>query len=56
MDPSQMRTLTDRAFRIAKSKQVFTLGEFLEQKAPDFKIPQLKRKAIVHGTATTNPL
>lgn len=31
------------------SKQVFTLGEFLEQKAPDFKIPQLKRKAIVHG-------
>jgi len=31
------------------SKQVFTLGEFLEKKAPDFKIPQLKRKAIVHG-------
>lgn len=31
------------------SKQVFTLGEFLEKKAPDFKIPELKRKAIVHG-------
>ncbi len=31
------------------SKQVFTLGEFLEKKAPDFKIPQLKQKAIVHG-------
>lgn len=31
------------------SKQVFTLGEFLEKKASDFKIPQLKQKAIVHG-------
>jgi FAD/FMN-containing dehydrogenase/Fe-S oxidoreductase len=31
------------------SKQVFTLGEFLEKKAPDFKIPELNRKAIVHG-------
>ncbi|GAA4750266.1 FAD-binding and (Fe-S)-binding domain-containing protein [Flavisolibacter ginsenosidimutans] len=31
------------------SKQVFTLGEFLEKKAPDFKIPALKQKAIVHG-------
>jgi len=31
------------------SKQVFTLGEFLEQKAPDFKIPELKQKAIVQG-------
>jgi FAD/FMN-containing dehydrogenase/Fe-S oxidoreductase len=31
------------------TKQVFTLAEFLEQKAPDFKIPQLHRKAIVHG-------
>lgn len=31
------------------SKQVFTLGEFLEKKAPDFKIPQLNRKAVVHG-------
>src|SRR5438270_12139839 len=31
------------------SKQVFTLGEFLEKKAPDFKIPELKHKAIVHG-------
>lgn len=31
------------------SKQVFTLGEFLEKKAPDFKIPELSRKAIVHG-------
>jgi FAD/FMN-containing dehydrogenase/Fe-S oxidoreductase len=31
------------------TKQVFTLAEFLEQKAPDFKIPQLHRKAIMHG-------
>jgi FAD/FMN-containing dehydrogenase/Fe-S oxidoreductase len=31
------------------SKQVFTIGEFIEKKAPDFKIPQLNRKAIVHG-------
>jgi Fe-S oxidoreductase/FAD/FMN-containing dehydrogenase len=31
------------------SKQVFTLGEFLEKKAPDFKIPELHGKAIVHG-------
>ena len=30
-------------------KQVFTLAEFLEKKAPDFKIPQLKTKAVVHG-------
>jgi Fe-S oxidoreductase len=29
--------------------QVFTLGEFLEKKAPDFKVPQIKAKAIVHG-------
>jgi Fe-S oxidoreductase len=31
------------------SKQVFTLAEFLEKKAPDFKIPQLKNKAIIQG-------
>jgi Fe-S oxidoreductase len=31
------------------SRQVFTLGEFLEKKAPGFKIPELKQKAIVHG-------
>nr|MDQ6890512.1 (Fe-S)-binding protein [Bacteroidota bacterium] len=30
-------------------KQVFTLAEFLEQKAPDFEIPQLENKAIMHG-------
>jgi Fe-S oxidoreductase len=29
--------------------QTFTLPEFLEKKARDFKIPELKRKAIVHG-------
>lgn len=28
---------------------VYTLAEFLEKKAPDFKPPQLKQKAIVHG-------
>jgi FAD/FMN-containing dehydrogenase/Fe-S oxidoreductase len=31
------------------SKQVFTLGEFLDRKARDFDIPELNRKAIVHG-------
>ena len=31
------------------SKQVFTLGELLEKKASDFKIPELNRKAMVHG-------
>ncbi|KAA9041785.1 FAD-binding oxidoreductase [Ginsengibacter hankyongi] len=31
------------------SQQVFTLAEFLEKKAPDFKIPQLKSKAIIQG-------
>ncbi len=28
---------------------VYTLAEFLEKKAPDFKIPTLKRKAIIQG-------
>lgn len=37
----------EQAIRL--SKQVFTLGEFLEKKAPDFKIPELKGKALVHG-------
>ncbi len=31
------------------NKNVFTLAEFLEKKAPDFKIPELKRKAVIHG-------
>lgn len=30
-------------------KQTFTIAEFLEKKAPDFKVPQLKRDAVVHG-------
>lgn len=29
--------------------QVFTLAEFLEKKAPDFKIPKLNRKVMAHG-------
>jgi len=33
----------------ALSKQVFLLSEFLEQSAPDFQIPKLKRRALVHG-------
>ena len=28
---------------------MFTLAEFLEKKAPDFKIPQINNKAIIHG-------
>ena len=31
------------------SKNVFTLAEFLEKKAPHFAIPQVLQKAIVHG-------
>lgn len=31
------------------NKQVFTIAEFLEKKMPDFKIPELKSRAIVHG-------
>ena len=30
-------------------KNVYTLAEFLEKKAPDFHFPKLKRKAIIHG-------
>ncbi len=29
--------------------KVFTLAEFLEKKAPDYPLPTLKRKALVHG-------
>jgi FAD/FMN-containing dehydrogenase/Fe-S oxidoreductase len=31
------------------SKQVYTLAEFLRDKAPRFKVPQVPFKAIVHG-------
>ncbi|HVX27283.1 MAG TPA: FAD-binding and (Fe-S)-binding domain-containing protein [Parafilimonas sp.] len=31
------------------TKNVFTLAQFLEQKAPDFKIPKVLQKAVVHG-------
>lgn len=31
------------------SQQVFTMSEFLEQKAPDYEIPKLHWKAMVHG-------
>lgn len=37
----------DHANRL--SKQVFLLSEFLEKKAPDFRLPNFSRKAIVHG-------
>ncbi|WP_020601444.1 FAD-binding and (Fe-S)-binding domain-containing protein [Spirosoma spitsbergense] len=30
-------------------QNTFTLAEFLEKKAPDFRVPKLKRKAVVHG-------
>ncbi len=30
-------------------QQTFTLAEFLEHKAPDFEVPRLKRKALLHG-------
>ena len=31
------------------SKQAFLLSEFLRQKAADFALPQLKRRALLHG-------
>jgi FAD/FMN-containing dehydrogenase/Fe-S oxidoreductase len=37
----------ENAFRLRQ--QTFLLGEFLQQKAPDFHVPKLNRKAIVHG-------
>jgi Fe-S oxidoreductase len=30
-------------------QQTFTLAEFLDKKTPGFKIPQLKRKVLLHG-------
>ncbi len=36
-----------RAQRLAK--QTFLLSEFLERYAPDFQLPRLERKAILHG-------
>ena len=33
----------------ALSKQVFLLSEFLEQRAKDFPLPKLSRKALIHG-------
>jgi FAD/FMN-containing dehydrogenase/Fe-S oxidoreductase len=33
----------------ALSKQVFLLSEFLEQRAKDFPLPELPRRALVHG-------
>jgi FAD/FMN-containing dehydrogenase/Fe-S oxidoreductase len=35
------------AHRLAR--QTFLLSEFLERCAPDFQLPQLRRKAVVHG-------
>lgn len=31
------------------SRQVFLLSEFMEKKAPGFTLPQLPRKAVIHG-------
>ncbi len=33
----------------ALSKQVFLLSEFLEQRAKDFPLPRLRRRALIHG-------
>jgi FAD/FMN-containing dehydrogenase/Fe-S oxidoreductase len=33
----------------ALSKQVFLLSEFLEQRAKDFPLPKLSRRALIHG-------
>lgn len=37
-------------------KQVFTLAEFLMEKTPDFKMPDLKGKAIVHAHCHHNAI
>ncbi len=37
----------DRAHKL--SKQTFLLSEFLEKNAPDFDLPRVERKALVHG-------
>ncbi len=37
----------ERALRL--SQQTFLLSEFLEKKATHFQLPQLQRKAVVHG-------
>ena len=37
----------ENAFRLRQ--QTFLLSEFLEQKAPDWQLPRLARKAVVHG-------
>jgi Fe-S oxidoreductase len=37
----------DRAERLAR--HTFLLSEFLEKHAPDFRLPRLNRKALVHG-------
>jgi FAD/FMN-containing dehydrogenase/Fe-S oxidoreductase len=34
---------------IALSRQVFLLSEFLEQRAADFRLPELPRRALIHG-------
>src|SRR5439155_12584653 len=34
---------------IRLSRQTFLLSEFLEKKAPDMHLPQLRRPALVHG-------
>jgi Fe-S oxidoreductase len=31
------------------SEQTFLLSDFLEQKAPDFKLPEFKRRVLLHG-------
>src|SRR5438067_13725770 len=37
----------ENAFRVRQ--QTFLLSEFLDQKAPDLRVPTLHRKALVHG-------
>ncbi|HEY5036408.1 MAG TPA: FAD-linked oxidase C-terminal domain-containing protein, partial [Chthoniobacterales bacterium] len=37
----------ERARRL--QKQTFTLAEFLEKHAPNYQVPKLQRKALVHG-------
>jgi FAD/FMN-containing dehydrogenase/Fe-S oxidoreductase len=34
---------------LALSRQVFLLSEFLEQRAPGFRLPELSRRALIHG-------
>jgi Fe-S oxidoreductase len=64
LEPSCVAVFRDELFALFPhdkraqklQKQVFTLAEFLIEKTPDFKIPNLKGKAIVHAHCHHNAI